>query len=155
MTTQTIEQRIQLLEDKEAIKDITYQYASYVNQGWNEITVNQKAVSEVFTKDAVWESPIMNIREIGLGNIIKSLLKETQRVLFAMHNYSNPVIKINGNTATGNWLFWVVSKMEKDKTNQVFASQDIQYVKTENGWRIQEVKLHFGDIVKNKNSSAN
>ncbi len=29
-------------------------------------------------------------------------------------------------------------------------SQDIQYVKTENGWRIQEVKLHFGDIVKNK-----
>lgn len=145
----SIEKRLEILEDKEAIKDITYQYANYVNQGWNGITINPSALSEVFVKDAVWESPIMNIREVGLGNIIKSLVKETQAVLFAMHNYSNPVIKIKGNTATGDWLFWVVSKMEKDKTNQVYMSQDIQYVKTENGWRIQEVNLHFGDIVKN------
>jgi|GEM_PF-6128258 len=40
--------------------------------------------------------------------------------------------------------------MEKDKTNQVFMSQDIQYVKTKNGWRIQKLMLHFGNIVKNK-----
>lgn len=146
----SIEQRIQILEDKEAIKDITYQYALYINQGWNGININPNALSEVFADNSVWESPIMNIREVGLENIIKSLVKETQTVIFAMHSYSNPVIKINGNTAVGNWLFWVVSKMEKDKTNQVFMSQDIQYVKTENGWQIHNVVLHFGDIVKNK-----
>ena len=146
----SIEERIQILEDKEAIKDITYQYALHINQGWNGITINPNGLSEVFADNAIWESPIMNIREVGLENIIKSLVKETQTVLFAMHNYSNPVIKIRGNIATGNWLFGVVSKMEKDKTNQVFMSQDIQYVKTEDGWRIQNVMLYFGDIVTNK-----
>ena len=146
----SIEQRLQLLEDKEAIKDITYQYALNINQGWNGITINSNALSEVFAENAIWESPRMNIREVGLGNIIKNLVTETQTVLFAMHSYSNPVIKINGNLATGNWLFWVVSKMEKDKTNQVFMSQDIEYTNTTNGWRINSVRLHLGDIVKNK-----
>jgi len=146
----SIEQRIQILEDKEAIKDVTYQYASSINQGWNGITVNPNVFSEIFTEDAIWESSIMNIREVGLENIIKSLIKETQSVLLAMHSYSNPVIKLSGNIAIGNWLFWVVSKFEKGKTNQVFMSQDIQYLKTNNGWRIQNVSLHFGDIVKHK-----
>jgi hypothetical protein len=150
METPSIEQRITTLEDKEAIKDITYQYALCINQGWNGIEINPDALSEVFAENAVWESPIMNIREGGLENIIKSLVKETQHVLFSMHSYANPVIKINQNTAVGNWLFWVVSKMEKDKTNQIFMSQDIHYVKTENGWRIQNVMLHMGDIVKHK-----
>ena len=144
----SIEQRIQILEDKEEIKDITFQYALFINQGWNNTKINPEALSGVFTQDAIWESAAMNIREQGLENIIKSLMKETETLHFAMHNYSNPVIKINGNTATGNWLFWVVSKFEKDKTNQVFMSQDIQYLKTENGWRIQNISLHFGDIVK-------
>lgn len=146
----SIEQRLQILEDKEAIKDITYQYALFTNQGWNGIEINSEALVNIFTNEAVWESQLMNIRECGIDNIIESLKTETKSVLFAMHSYSNPVIKIDGNIATGNWLFWVVSKMEKDRINQVFMSQDIQYVKTENGWRIQKVKLHFGDIVKNK-----
>ena len=29
----SIEERIQILEDKQAIKDITYQYALHINQG--------------------------------------------------------------------------------------------------------------------------
>ena len=148
MEKQSIEQRLQILEDKEAIKDITYQYALNINQGWNGLDVNPNALSEIFTTNAIWQSPIMNIHEVGLENIVKSLKAETQTVLFAMHSFSNPVIKVNGNTASGNWLFWVVSRMLKDKTNQVFMSQDIQYVKTKNGWRIQNVMLHFGDIVK-------
>jgi hypothetical protein len=150
MEKPSIEQRIQLLEDKEAVKDITYHYSSYINQGWNGIKITPYALSEVFTQDAVWESSVMNIQEIGLENIIKSLIKETQNVRLGMHSYSNPIIKINGNTATGKWLFWVVSKFTKDKINQAFMSQDIQYIKLEEGWRIKEVKLHFGDIIKNR-----
>ncbi len=72
------------------------------------MVINPNALLEVFEKDAIWESLIVNIREVGLENISKRLVKETQTVIFAMHNYSNPVIKINGNTAIGNWLFWVV-----------------------------------------------
>jgi hypothetical protein len=150
METRDIEQRIQNLENKEAIKDITYQYALNINQGWNGIEINPEALLNVFTEDAVWESSVMKINVSGVENIIKSLKEETKSVMFAMHSYSNPVIKINGNSATGNWLFWVVSKMEKDKTNQVFMNQDIHYIKTEKGWRIKLLQLYFGDIIKNK-----
>ncbi|PWK79241.1 SnoaL-like protein [Mucilaginibacter oryzae] len=68
-----------------------------------------------------------------------------------MHSYSSPVIKIDGDTATENRLFWIVSKMEEDKTTQVFMSQDIVYIKTSNGWRISNIILHFGTIIKNQN----
>lgn len=150
MEKQSIKQRVQALEDKEAIKDVTHQYALCINQGWNNMKINPEAFLEVFTKNAVWESTSMGIREEGLKNITQSFIIETQTVLFAMHSYSNPVIKITGNSATGNWLFWVTSKFKKDTTNQVFMSQDIHYIKTENGWRIQHIALHFGDIVKHK-----
>lgn len=146
----SIEQRIQILEDKEAIKDLTYQYAFYVNQGWAGIEINPEALRNIFTIHAVWESPVMKILECGIDNIIRSLIAETKSIIVAMHNYSNPVIKIDGNKASGNWLFWVVSKMEKYKTNQVFMSQDIEYLKTSDGWHISSVRLHFADIIKNK-----
>ena len=150
MNKPSISQRIQSLEDKEAVKDITYRYALYINQGWNGMQTNPDALREVLAEDAVWGSSQMNIHEIGIDNIIGSLREETKTVLFAMHSYSNPVIRVSGSTATGNWLFWVVSKLAKDTTNQVFMSQDIQYVRLEDGWRIQEVKLHFGDLLKHQ-----
>lgn len=56
MESLSIERRIQLLEDKEAIKDITYQYAMCINQGWNGIEINPKALLDIFTMDAIWES---------------------------------------------------------------------------------------------------
>ncbi|MFN8356343.1 MAG: nuclear transport factor 2 family protein [Spirosomataceae bacterium] len=146
----SIEKRLQILEDKEAIKDLTYQYAFYINQGWNDIEINAESLMNIFTADAVWESQIMQIKVSGINDIINSLKEETKSVLFAMHSYSNPIIKIDDKTAKGNWLFWVISKMEKDKTNQVYMSQDIEYTNTSQGWRINSVRLNFGDIVKNK-----
>jgi hypothetical protein len=107
------------------------------------------ALSEIFTIDAVWESTAMSIRKEGLEDIIDSFIDETLTVLFATHCYSNPIIKVSENSATGNWLFWVASKFEKDKTNQVYMSQDIIYTRTTDGWRIKYLSLHFGDVVKN------
>lgn len=90
----SLEQRVQMLEDRENIKDITYQYGSYVNQGWNGITTKPEALRNIFTEDASWESKIMNIKGSGIDNIVKGLIEETKSVLFAMHCYANPVIKI-------------------------------------------------------------
>ena len=150
MKKPSIAQRIQSLEDKEAIKDITYCYALHINKECNGMETNPDALREIFAEDAVWGSSQMNIHEVGIDNIIGSLREETKTVLFAMHSYSNPVIRVSGSTATGNWLFWVVSKWAKDTTNQVFMSQDIQYIRLEDGWRIQEVNLHVGELLKHQ-----
>ena len=61
-----------------------------------------------------------------------------------MHSYTNPIIDISGDTATGNWLFWIGSKRNGGPANQVYMSEDIAYVRTGNGWRIKSVQIHFG-----------
>lgn len=67
METLSIEQRIQILEDKEAIKDITYQYALHINQGWNGIAVKPNALSAIFTTNDIWESLIK------VSDVVKAL----------------------------------------------------------------------------------
>src|SRR5690349_12067713 len=52
----TLQQRIQRLEDLEAIRDLTARYADAINKGWNGKTVDLDAVAQVFTTDASWES---------------------------------------------------------------------------------------------------
>ena len=63
METLSIEQRIQILEDKEAIKDIAYQYALHINQDWNGIAVKPNALSAIFPTNDIWESPI-KVRDV-------------------------------------------------------------------------------------------
>lgn len=144
----TLGERLQILEDKEAIKDLTYRYALSINQGWNGLTINPEEFKKIFTTDAVWESKLMKIRECGVDNIIESLKTETNAISFAMHSYSNPLLQIKGDTADGNWLSWVVSKLSSDQTNQVFMSQDIKYLNTNEGWRMSSIEVHFGELIK-------
>lgn len=143
-----LEQRIALLEDIENIKQLTHQYAHYINQGWGNESVEAENINTIFTEDAIWESSDMNIKVIGLTAIKECLLKETKPLQFVMHTYLNPTIEIKENNAFGKWLFWVISKPNLTQMNQVYMSQNIMYKKTIDGWRIQNLQLFFGTILK-------
>lgn len=149
METTTLEERIIRLEDIEAIKTLTATYANCINQGWNGKKIDVKTVAQLFTKDAVWESAAMDIKVKGIEAIVTSLVKETENVRFAMHNYCNPIIEIAQKKATGNWLFWIASQLDENTINQVYMSQDIIYKKVGNKWLIESIKVAFGTIVKN------
>ncbi|WP_160366887.1 nuclear transport factor 2 family protein [Sphingobacteruim zhuxiongii] len=144
----SLEERIQKLEDREAILNLTFQYALNINLGADRSHINTKTLRNIFTKNAIWECQAMNIREEGIDNIISSIISETKSVLFSMHSYSNPVITISRVNAHAHFLFWVTSKIKTNSINQVFMSQDLQYVKTKNGWRICNVQLYYGDHIK-------
>ena len=144
MNTLPLEQRIQRLEDIEAIKDLTARYSFHINKGWNNKVVHVDAMPAIFAEDAIWESKAMKVKAIGLEEIMKALSEGTEHSDFSMHSYSNPIIDVEGEKATGNWLFWIGSKRNGGPANQVYMSEDITYVRTEKGWRVKTVDVHYG-----------
>lgn len=139
-----LEARIQRLEDIEAIKDVTYRYAFNINKGWNGKEINPEAMPSIFSKNASWESEALSIKRKGLDNIMDGLPDSTKNVEFSMHNFSNPIIQITGDKATGNWLFWVAAKHKGIATNEVYMSSDIEYIRIKDGWFIEAYNLLYG-----------
>ena len=144
MSTLLLEQRIQRLEDIDAIKILTASYSFAINKGWNGKTVQVDAMPSIFTHDARWESKAMGVTAEGLAEIVQALKEQTEHTDFSMHSYTNPVIQVEGDSATGNWLFWIASRRNGGPPNEVFMSEDIVYVRQPEGWRIQRVDVHFG-----------
>ncbi len=143
-TASSVEERLQRLEDIEAIRHLTARYAFHINKGWNGKQVDVDAMPTIFAPDAQWESKDMNLHVTGLEAIMANLPESTQQVDFSMHSFTNPIIDVAGDTATGNWLFWVASKWTGRTTNEVFMSADITYLRTTQGWLIQSYRLHVG-----------
>lgn len=144
MKEQSIEERIERLEDIEAIKHLTACYSFHINKGWNGKVVHVDAMPEIFAEDAQWESKAMKVKAVGLQEIIKALQEQTVHTDFSMHSYTNPIIDVYGDKATGNWLFWIASIRNGGSPNEVFMSEDIIYVRTDKGWRVKQVDVHFG-----------
>jgi hypothetical protein len=146
MTAKTLEQRIQRLEDIEALKNLTARYATYVNKGWNGQALNPRGLHQVFAADARWDCAAMNARAVGREAVVQLLEQSTARIDFAMHSFTNPIIEVEGDHATGQWLLWVAVKTGT-VANEVFQSEDLRYVRTPEGWRIQSIDLHFGSTL--------
>jgi ketosteroid isomerase-like protein len=143
--TTTLKARIQNLEDIEAIKKLTATYGLYVNKGWNGEVVNFDKLSDIFTDDARWKSAAMEADVTGVENIIALLETATAPGDLAMHSFTNPIIDIDGDTATANWLLWVAGTDGENGT-EVFQSEDLICVRTPQGWRIKSLNLHFGAL---------
>jgi ketosteroid isomerase-like protein len=137
-----LEERIGRLEDLEAIRDVTARYANAVNRGYEGKKIDYAALSSVYTEDAVWRSASMNIHEEGRDNLIASLRQQEPLVEIALHGFVNPVIDLDGDTATGQWVM-PIGSFHDGKSRAVFMSSDFGYRRTADGWRIASVDVSF------------
>ena len=144
MNKPTLEERLQQLEDKEAIRDLMARYSFAINKGWNGKQVHVDAMPSIFAEDARWESAAMKMKAEGLEEIMTTLVSATEHTDFSMHSFTNPVIDVEGDKATGNWLLWIGSRRNGGTPNEVFMSEDVTYVRTSEGWRIKMVDIRFG-----------
>lgn len=142
MTETTLEQRVRLLEDVDAVKTLTARYAAAVNKGWNGKTIDLDAIPYIFATDARWTSDDLGTTT-GLDAIVAELPAATALVEFSMHAFLNPVITVDGDAATGSWLLWIASIYDDDP-GAVYLSADITYVRTPADWRIHTVRIHNG-----------
>jgi hypothetical protein len=139
----SVEQRLQRLEDEAAICRVTADYAAMVNWGWNGVQVDRDGLRRVLAIDIHWKADAMKVDVRGVDALLEVIGQPQPGVDIAMHSFTNPRIEVNGDTASGNWLLWVAVR-SNGKTDQVFQSEDIQYVRADDGWRISGIDLHFG-----------
>jgi ketosteroid isomerase-like protein len=96
-----IEQRLQILEDAEAIRNLKLRYAALCDDHYDA-----DGIAALFTEDALWESP-------GLGRFqgreaIRGFFRGASEIFsFAIHYSLNGSIEVEGDTARARWYLFM------------------------------------------------
>ena len=130
-----LEQRLTRMEDIEAIKQLKAEYCDICDDDHNP-----DRITTIFAEDGIWEGA-------GFGKAqghaaIRELFKKFQTLIsFSQHQVLNPVIKIDGDRATGIWYFFGPFTFYKDNQAKWLAAryQD-DYVKLNGEWKIQHLR---------------
>jgi hypothetical protein len=131
----SVEERLQRLEDVEAIRRLQVRYAELCDDGFDP-----DAILALFTPDGVWDCG-----EFGrfVGEEMRDYWKETGRTTtLSLHYMTNHVVDVDpsGNEATGRcYMFGAVTR---DGAAQWMAVRyDERYRKVGGEWRFAEMKL--------------
>jgi hypothetical protein len=99
MMKPTVENRLRVLEDIEEIRKLKARYCAGCDDDHNPDTL-----VALFAPDGSWEATGMG-RHDGHEAIRKFFadLRASGRIRNSAHNVFNPLIEVDGNTATGHW----------------------------------------------------
>lgn len=97
----TLEERLRRLEDIEAIRALKARYCDRCDAGYDA-----DGIAELMTDDAVWDGgSTFGVFE-GREAIREHFRGASQRVSIARHQVMNPMIEVDGDEATGQWLLF-------------------------------------------------
>ena len=146
----SIEKRLQVLDDQQAIIKLKAQYVNYNDGGWEEQGPTHSypdAVAEMFTDDAVWDGRPKTGYAEG-KEAIRQLFNDFKIMPYIIHYVSNPLIEVDGDTATGHWHALVTATMPnlgQDGANGqarwVFGMYKEEYLRTADGWKIKKLRF--------------
>lgn len=99
MTKPSIEQRLQVLEDIEAIRKLKARYCAGCDDDHNPQTL-----CTLFHEDGIWEATTSGRYEgvAAIGGFFTDL-RASGRIRNSAHHAINPIIEVDGDTATGHW----------------------------------------------------
>jgi hypothetical protein len=153
----SVDERLQKLEDIEAIRHLKGMYCLYVDGGWDHITHDGDKFSTLFTEDAVMEfvtDPALGLPSRSEGReAIRKTINSARVVSYAAHNMCGEMIDVDGERARATWhamnyISW---------PNTTFVSTLIyheEYVRTADGWRIKNVRAICRGIHPLENSKS-
>ena len=135
MDVAALEQRLTRIEDLEAIKQLKATYCDICDDDHNP-----ERITTIFAEDGIWEGA-------GFGKVqghaaIRELFKKFQTLIsFSQHQVMNPIIKIDGDRATGIWYFFGPFTFYKDNQAKWLAARyEDDYVKVNGEWKIQHLR---------------
>jgi len=134
----SLAQRVRTLEDIESIKQLKALYCKYCDGGWAGPTHDFDQIAALFTEDAATDGTAG--RTEGRENI-RRLYRSYQATPFAFHRITNPIIKVTGDRATGNWHVLVALTRPGGQAVWVAGIYDEEYLRTTDGWRIKTLKF--------------
>lgn len=135
MTQADLLERLQRMEDVEAIKQLKAEYCAACDADHDPALVGP-----LFVEDAVWEASGITRAE-GRPAIEKYMgdLRATGRIRNSAHNVFNPRIAVNGDEATGHWrllmLYTANAGDGEIEHHRIIGWYRERYVRHEGQWR--------------------
>ena len=137
---ESVEERIRRIEDYQAILDLKGRYCNACDGGWEHPSHDFDALAELFTEEAVWDGrpglPLAEGRE-AIRDVMKNF---RDKLPFIIHHVMNPVITIDGDTATGHWHGIIHYRRSKGASTS-FVLYEETYARTDQGWRIRSLRV--------------
>ncbi|HTY56039.1 MAG TPA: nuclear transport factor 2 family protein [Candidatus Binataceae bacterium] len=135
MSSQDLEERIQRIEDIEAIRKLKARYCAFCDNGYDA-----HGLAALFTEDAVWDGGAFGYFE-GRKAIHDFFAGISKRLSFAMHYVMNPLIDVEGDHATGRWYLFEPCTFDGSEPVWGAAYYDDRYIKVGGVWKFQSVKI--------------
>ena len=134
MSELTLEERVQRIEDADAIRRLRYEYCEYGN------LYDAERFAALFAPDAVWDGGNAFGRQEGLEQIGQMVRDAGKRIRFSAHYIMNEMIDIDGDSATGRWWLFMPCTLD-DESTWLFATYDDEYVRQNGRWLFKRVVL--------------
>ena len=128
---------IEKLAAVEEIRKVRYRYCFLLDErDW-------EGMSALFTEDAIGDYGHLGTVHGREG--IRKLFEESvsKLVLFSAHFMQNPVIEVDGDTATGQWYIFSPGTVEEDRAVFALVKAYDTYRRVEGVWKIETLKYDW------------
>ena len=133
MTLEDLARRVQILEDMEAIKQLKARYCAACDNHYDA-----DAPAALFTEDALWDGGAVLGRYEGREAMRRFFQGSAQRLSCASHHVTNPLLEVQGDTATGQWyLFQPCTRTDNNQAIWLAAHYNETYVRSNGAWHFQ------------------
>jgi hypothetical protein len=132
----TDSQKLQWLYDIECIKQLKHRYCAYADQDYDP-----GGIASLFIEDGIWDGGPFGRHE-GRKAIHAFFSGVSKVITFVDHYATNPIIEIDGDTATGRWDLWApIVKEPGPVAYWIMGKYREEYVRTADGWRFKLLSL--------------
>jgi hypothetical protein len=134
MKNNDLAKQVQRLIDIEDIKLLKHRYAKFCDDNYNP-----DGIASLFTEDGIWEGGFLGHAD-GREAIREYFQASPDKVAYALHSVSNPIIEVDGDTAKGYWYLW--QPMVINPGNQamwLIAKYEDTYVRIDGVWKFKKL----------------
>ena len=139
----SVEQRLQRLEDIEAIKQLIARYATAADHN-----ADPAMMAPCFTEDAVWNCEGIGRWE-GRDTIVSGLREvSTTQLSWALHYMTQPIIEVadDGQSAAGEYYLWELAKAVQedggpDQDTWIGGWYESKFRKEGGDWKFCHIEL--------------
>jgi ketosteroid isomerase-like protein len=143
----TDDRELQALLDRDAIRDLIYRHSDAVNRQ------DFDAMAELYTADAVWESPLLEMRFEGISTFIEFLRSTSTGLEILYQEASNPVVDLlDADTAQASTSMHEMTRTGQEGFNlEQYGMYFDEFTRTDAGWRFRRrtfvTQLSAQDVV--------
>ena len=135
----SLEERLQSLEDVEAIRRLKMHYARFCDAGYDP-----SGIASLFTEDGIWDGRPQFGKAEGRANIERFFAGASEALTYARHYIVAPLIEVaaDGQSATGSW-YLIQPATLRGQPVWLAGSYADAYVKQEGEWRFRSLRVTF------------